>query len=136
MKRAPGARPGPPEPTRKDSTARATPRVSTVPRGLPPPARKPPKPRARVVPPKPALRPPKVPARPARHVARIIDEDESTLVDLIDNLLSKGVMLNADLILALANVDLVYIRLSALLCAADRVLPARGMAGRRATRDG
>ena len=33
-------------------------------------------------------------------------------------------MLNADLILALANVDLVYIRLSALLCAADRVLPA------------
>ena len=31
-------------------------------------------------------------------------------------------MLNADLILALANVDLVYVRLSALLCAADRVL--------------
>jgi len=33
-------------------------------------------------------------------------------------------MLNADVILALANVDLVYLRLSALLCAADRVLPA------------
>ena len=32
-------------------------------------------------------------------------------------------MLNAELILALADVDLVYIRLSALLCAADRVLP-------------
>jgi hypothetical protein len=32
-------------------------------------------------------------------------------------------MLNADLVLALANVDLVYVRLSALLCAADRVLP-------------
>lgn len=31
-------------------------------------------------------------------------------------------MLNADLILALADVDLVYIRLSALLCAADRVM--------------
>lgn len=58
-----------------------------------------------------------------RHVARIVDEDESSLLDLIDNLLAKGVMLNADLILALANVDLVYVRLSALLCAADRVLP-------------
>ena len=33
------------------------------------------------------------------------------------------IMLNADVILALANVDLVYLRLSALLCAADRVLP-------------
>ncbi|HXT31306.1 MAG TPA: gas vesicle protein [Vicinamibacterales bacterium] len=59
---------------------------------------------------------------PKRQVARIFDED-ATLLDLIDNLLSKGVMLNADVILALANVDLVYLRLSALLCAADRVLP-------------
>jgi hypothetical protein len=65
-------------------------------------------------------------AAPTRQVGRILDEDESSLVDLIDNLLSKGVMLNADLILALANVDLVYIRLSALLCGADRVrTPAR-----------
>jgi hypothetical protein len=56
-------------------------------------------------------------------VARIVADEESSLLDLIDNLLAKGVMLNADLILALANVDLVYVRLSALLCAADRVLP-------------
>ena len=47
-------------------------------------------------------------------------------MDVIDNLLNQGVMLNADIILALANVDLVYLRLSALVCAADRVLPARG----------
>jgi hypothetical protein len=65
------------------------------------------------------------PARPPRRVARIVDEDEASLLDLIDNLIGKGVMLNADLILALANVDLVYVRLSALLCAADRVLPQR-----------
>jgi hypothetical protein len=31
-------------------------------------------------------------------------------------------VLNADVVLALANVDLVYLRLSALLCAADRVM--------------
>ncbi len=84
--------------------------------------RKSPKPRSRIAPPKPMLRPPKTAARPRRHVGHIIDDDESTLLDLIDNLLNKGVMLNADLILALANVDLVYIRLSALLCAADRVM--------------
>ena len=68
---------------------------------------------------------------PKSQVGRILD-DESSLLDLIDNLLNKGVMLNADLILALADVDLVYIRLSALLCAADRVLPAfaKGSAGK------
>jgi hypothetical protein len=60
---------------------------------------------------------------PKRQVARIVSEDEASVLDLIDNLLSKGVMLNADLILALADVDLIYVRLSALLCAADRVLP-------------
>ena len=62
-------------------------------------------------------------APPARTVARIIDQGESSLLDVIDNLLNQGVVLNADLILALANVDLVFIRLSALLCAADRLLP-------------
>ena len=45
-------------------------------------------------------------------------------MDVLDNLLSKGVVLNADLILALADVDLIYVRLSALLVAADRLLPA------------
>lgn len=64
------------------------------------------------------------PVPQARTVARIIDQGDSSLLDVVDNLLNTGVVLNADLILALANVDLVYIRLSALLCAADRVLPA------------
>jgi hypothetical protein len=35
--------------------------------------------------------------------------------------LNKGVVLNADIVLALADVDLIYLRLSALLCAADRI---------------
>ena len=70
-------------------------------------------------------RPPKSAPAPSRRVARIVDDEESSLLDLVDNLLAKGVMLNADLVLALANVDLVYIRLSALLCAADRILPVR-----------
>jgi gas vesicle structural protein len=59
-------------------------------------------------------------------VARIVDEAETSLLDVVDNLLNRGVVLNADVILSLANVDLVYLRLSALLCAADRLLPGRG----------
>jgi hypothetical protein len=59
-------------------------------------------------------------------VARIIDESDTSLLDVVDNLLNRGVLLNADVILSLANVDLVYLRLSALLCAADRILPGRG----------
>jgi hypothetical protein len=56
-------------------------------------------------------------------VGRILEEREASLLDVIDNLLNKGVVLNADITLALADVDLVYIRLAALICAADRVLP-------------
>lgn len=63
------------------------------------------------------------PRPPKRRVAQIIDDGDRTLVDVLDSLLNQGVVLNADLVLALADVDLVYIRLSALLCAADRIVP-------------
>jgi hypothetical protein len=94
-----------------------------VPQQLPAKQKSRPRPRRRL--PTPPLSVPRTVAAPNRKVGRIIDEDESSLLDLLDNLLSKGVMLNADLILALADVDLVYIRLSALLCGADRVQPPR-----------
>jgi hypothetical protein len=61
----------------------------------------------------------------SRQVARIIDQSDTTLLDVVDNLLNRGVVLNADIVLALADVDLVYLRLSALLCAADRLAPRR-----------
>lgn len=48
---------------------------------------------------------------------------ESSLLDLLDHVLNKGVMATGDLTLGVAGVDLVYIRLSALVSAADRVLP-------------
>ena len=65
-----------------------------------------------------------LPPRPQPRVESpsTIAAPESSLVDVIDNLLNRGVVLNADLILALADVDLVYVRLSALLCAADRLV--------------
>jgi hypothetical protein len=122
MKRPRTTRSGPPK-LRKPSTVPARHVHSTVPANPPVTAPKPLRPQRRSPTPMPSLRAPKTVAAPKRQVGRIIDEDESSLLDLIDNLLSKGVMLNADLILALADVDLVYVRLSALLCAADRVLP-------------
>jgi hypothetical protein len=54
---------------------------------------------------------------------QVLDAPDTTIVDLLDRLLNKGVMLNGDLTLGVAGVDLIYLRLSALLCAADRVLP-------------
>ena len=99
-------------------------RHSTVPSAKPakeqrtstplPPRGKVPHPPPRALPPPPQRRP---------EIPSIIEPSETSLVDIIDNLLNRGVVLNADVILALADVDLVYIRLSALLCAADRVLP-------------
>jgi hypothetical protein len=56
-------------------------------------------------------------------VGRVLDDGDASLLDVLDNLLNKGVVLNADIVLALADVDLVYVRLAALLCAADRILP-------------
>jgi hypothetical protein len=63
------------------------------------------------------------PRLPSTVAERVLDTRETSLLDLVDNALSKGVVLNGDLTLALAQVDLVYARLSLLLCAADRVLP-------------
>ena len=61
--------------------------------------------------------------RPAQ---AIIDDADASLLDVIDNLLNQGVVLNGEVILSLASIDLVYLRLSALLCAADRVFPSTG----------
>ena len=107
-------------------------RPTTIPKQKPPQVRRAPlakQPRRRSLPPRfeapPPLRTMRRPSPPKREVARIVDEGEKSLVDVLDNLLNQGVVLNADLILALADVDLIYIRLSALLCAADRVMPTR-----------
>jgi hypothetical protein len=53
----------------------------------------------------------------------ILGAEDASLLDIVDNVLSKGVVLTGDLTIGLAQVDLVYARLSLLLCAADRVLP-------------
>jgi hypothetical protein len=44
--------------------------------------------------------------------------DEVTLVELVDRVLNKGVVLTGDLTLAVADVDLVYVSLRVLLASA------------------
>jgi hypothetical protein len=56
-------------------------------------------------------------------VAGLLDSPNESLLDLVDSLLDKGVVLDGELVLGLADVDLVYVRLSVLLAAADRVRP-------------
>jgi gas vesicle structural protein len=95
--------------------------TSTVPAARPPHSPPRPSPPRRVI---PAARPVKrVPAR--RKAAQIVRRSDTSLLDVLDGLLKKGVVLNADIVLALADVDLIYLRLSALLCAADRVFERR-----------
>lgn len=65
-------------------------------------------------------------ARPARALAEQILPPDSTVLDVIDELLNKGVMANGDVTLGVAGIDLIYLRLSALLCAADRLMPPPG----------
>jgi hypothetical protein len=60
--------------------------------------------------------------RPARAV--VLGGADASLLDLLDNLLERGVVLEGDAVIGVADVDLLYVRLTALLCAADRV-PAR-----------
>ncbi|HEU4691404.1 MAG TPA: gas vesicle protein GvpJ [Vicinamibacterales bacterium] len=53
-----------------------------------------------------------------------------SLLDVVDNLIDKGVALDAEVVLGLADVDLLYLRAGALLAAADRVFP-KGKRSRR-----
>ncbi len=53
----------------------------------------------------------------------ILEGADQSLLDVIDHVLNKGVAVSGEVMLSVAGVDLVYLRLSALLCAADRVQP-------------
>lgn len=61
--------------------------------------------------------------RRASDAERVLGTPDATLLDVVDNVLNKGVVLTGDLTIGLAQIDLVYARLSLLLCAADRVMP-------------
>jgi hypothetical protein len=53
----------------------------------------------------------------------VLDASEISLLDTVDNLLNRGVVLTGEVVIGLAGIDLIYLQLSAVLCAADRILP-------------
>jgi hypothetical protein len=80
------------------------------------------------------------PARPPMRRGRLQEVplpggayEASSLLDLLDNVLTRGILVSGDVVIGLADVDLIYLRLSVLLCAADRVLgPSPKRRARRA----
>ena len=46
------------------------------------------------------------------------DEDVTSVLELLDRVLNKGVVLDGELVISVADVDLLYLRLSLLLCPA------------------
>ncbi|HEX9820640.1 MAG TPA: gas vesicle protein [Methylomirabilota bacterium] len=57
----------------------------------------------------------------ADHLREILETGDDSMLDLVDNLLTRGVVISGEVMLGLAGVDLIYLRLQAILCAADRV---------------
>jgi len=51
----------------------------------------------------------------------MLERADPSLLELIDHVLNKGVVLSGEVTLGLAGIDLIYVRLLALICAADRV---------------
>jgi uncharacterized phosphosugar-binding protein len=63
--------------------------------------------------------------RAVRAAVAGLEETGQSLLEVVDHVLNQGVVVTGDVVLGIADVDLIYLRLSVLLCAADRVLPPR-----------
>jgi hypothetical protein len=50
-----------------------------------------------------------------------LNEADVSLLDVIDHVLNQGIVISGELTLGVADVDLIYVRLLALICSADRV---------------
>jgi len=57
--------------------------------------------------------------------AELAGEVNASLLDVVDHLLDKGCVITGNVVFALAEVDLVYLELHVLACAAERMLPQR-----------
>jgi len=51
----------------------------------------------------------------------ILERADASLLEIVDHVLQKGVMVTGEVMLGVAGIDLIYLRLSVLLCEADRI---------------
>ena len=55
-----------------------------------------------------------------------LDQVDVSLLDVIDHVLNQGIVISGELTLGVADVYLIYVRLLALICSADRVAGVPG----------
>jgi len=58
----------------------------------------------------------------------VLKEKKVTLLDLLDRILDKGILLNGDITISVADVDLIYVGLKLLLSSVDTVERMRAAA--------
>ncbi len=56
-----------------------------------------------------------------REAQQIIEHADASLLDIVDHVLNMGVVITGDVVLGVADIDLIYLGLSVVLCSADRV---------------
>lgn len=66
------------------------------------------------------------PVAPAGELSPRSAEEEVTLLELLDRVLDKGVVLTGDITLSVANVDLIYVGLRVLLSSVESMRQQRG----------
>lgn len=64
------------------------------------------------------------------------DGDDRTLVDVLDRLLDRGVIVMGDLTISVADIDLLFVGLKVVLASADRMEDAKEAAAERVLRGG
>ena len=64
---------------------------------------------------------------PRRRRDALLARADASLLELVDHVLNKGIVVTGDLMLGVADVDLIYVQLSAVVCAADRLLSGKGV---------
>jgi len=56
-------------------------------------------------------------------VSSVVEEKNVTLLEILDHVLDKGVVIKGEVIISIADVDLIYLGLQLVLASVDKVLP-------------
>jgi hypothetical protein len=59
----------------------------------------------------------------AGRVSSVVEEKNVTLLEILDHVLDKGVVIKGEVIISIADVDLIYLGLQLVLASVDKVLP-------------
>jgi hypothetical protein len=71
----------------------------------------------------------KTPGTTVSPLAMTLDDADVSLLDVIDHVLNQGIVISGELTLGVADVDLIFVRMLALVCSADRALSSVASSG-------